>query len=60
MKPVGAAFISSTFWWLDYYAELREHLQRSGRLIRGNEAVLIGELPAIPWLAATVDIRGCE
>jgi hypothetical protein len=50
LRRLGArhvAFISSTFWWLDYYRELREYLDSSCQLVRGNEAVRIFECPPI-------------
>jgi hypothetical protein len=40
------AFISSTFWWLDHYSELRQYLQTQGKVIHESDAVKIYELPA--------------
>jgi hypothetical protein len=44
LKAAGArhiAFISSTFWWLDHYQELRQKLESSGAPTRANNAVKI-------------------
>jgi hypothetical protein len=35
------AFLSSTFWWLDHYVELRERLQATASPVLDNDAVKI-------------------
>ena len=47
LKAAGArhiAFISSTFWWLDHYHELRQKLESGGALERANNVVKIFRL----------------
>jgi hypothetical protein len=40
LREAGARFIvfaRSSFWWLDYYAALAEHLRHHGERIMANE-----------------------
>lgn len=47
LRSQGAEYLvfpETAFWWLDYYGELREHLDRSYSLIGENESCLIYDL----------------
>ena len=49
MRAEGAStivFVWSTFWWLDHYRGLREHLERNFRCVLSNERVVAFDLEA--------------
>lgn len=44
VRDRGAGWLAipaATFWWLDHYEELREHLERSYRRVRANEHLVV-------------------
>jgi hypothetical protein len=44
---LGAGFIvvgSPAFWWLDYYAGLRQHLRSKGRCVVDDERLVMFDL----------------
>lgn len=41
-------FAWPAFWWLDYYTELSEHLQRHFRCVLKNERVVVFDLRTLP------------
>jgi len=49
LRRAGASFIAfawPAFWWLDYYAALRRHLQTSFRQVLSSERVIVYDLRA--------------